>query len=172
MKYILSFFLTLSVLCTSLSAVEYGVLELGQTESITLAAGDTLEPVAYTESQTVNKTAFAFTTPSGEVRFYRSAGNFKHIIVGPSNVYLLARNQNDSSSYDPSEYLFYKLTKASEVEFKQVNIVSLPSSTVGAGTHEIVVEASDDLQTWTPVHSSSIGGSKAFFRTRVVEAGE
>ena len=172
MKYILSFFLTLSVLCTSLSAVEYGVLELGQAESIALAAGDILEPVGHTVSTSHNKIAFAFTTPSGELRYYLSESHHKQIIVGPSTVSLLERSQDAISSFAPSEYLFYKLTRASEVEYKNVNIVALPSSTIGQGTHEIVVEASDDLQTWTPVHSSSIGGSKAFFRTRVVEAGD
>jgi len=45
------------------------------------------------------------------------------------------------------------------------------TSAVGKGTHEIVVEASDDLQSWTPFHSSSIGGNKTFFRTRVSEIG-
>ena len=76
------------------------------------------------------------------------------------------------NSYGGDFVAFYKLTRASEVEYKQANIVSLPADTVGAGTHEIVVEASDDLQTWTPVHSSSIGGNKAFFRTRVVRVTE
>ena len=136
-------FVLVSVLCTSLPAVEYGVLELGQTESITLVAGDVLEPVGHTEPNSSNKTVFAFTTPSGESRRFRS--DHKPIIVGPSTVSLLEISENAISSYQPSEYLFYKLTRASEVEYKQANIVSLPSDTVGAGTHEIVVEASDDL---------------------------
>ena len=66
--------------------------------------------------------------------------------------------------HSSSTFVSYKLTRASEVEYKQANIVSLPAETVGQGTHEIVVEASHDLQTWTPVHSSSIGGNKTFFR--------
>ena len=84
-------------------------------------------------------------------------------IVGPCTVWI------GNTTYSNGA-ISYKLTKASELEYKNVNIVSLPSSAVGQGTHEIVVEASDDLQSWTPVHSSSIGGDKAFFRTRVVEA--
>ena len=67
--------------------------------------------------------------------------------------------------------LHYAIQRNNPLGYKNVNVISLPSATVGAGTHEIVVEASDDLQTWTPVHSSSIGGNKAFFRTRVVESG-
>ena len=85
-------------------------------------------------------------------------------MVGPCKIIL--RNE---SSGTPKILLSYKLTRASEVEYKQVNIVSLPLDDVGNGTHNIVVEASDDLQSWTPVHSSSIGGDKAFFRTLVVE---
>ena len=83
------------------------------------------------------------------------------IIVGPCTIKAIA-------NYD-ALYMSYELTRASEVQYKQGNIVSLPSETVGQGTHNIVVEASDDLQTWTPVHSSSIGGNKGFFRTRVAE---
>lgn len=88
------------------------------------------------------------------------------IIVGPCKIWLYNTPNNSADSA-----ISYKLTRASEVEYKQANIVSLPIDTVGAGTHEIVVEASDDLQTWTAVHSSSIGGNKAFFRTRVVTTG-
>jgi len=177
MKYLLTTLFFLSLNCASLFAVEYGVLELGQTESISIAAGDVLEPVGYKEpTGATNFTIFAFTTPSGASRIYKSTISAsalgKQFIVGPSVVSLLARDENSSSSYDPTPYLFYKLTRASEVEYKQANIVSLPADTVGAGTHEIVVEASDDLQSWTPVHSSSIGGNKAFFRTRVVRTGE
>ena len=83
------------------------------------------------------------------------------MIVGPCTI--KAINTKDTL------YMSYELTRASEVQYKQGNIVSLPSETVGQGTHNIVVEASDDLQTWTPVHSSSIGGNKGFFRTRVAE---
>ncbi|MEN8861612.1 MAG: hypothetical protein ABF315_00305, partial [Lentimonas sp.] len=84
----------------------------------------------------------------------------------PCKIWLYNTPNNSADSA-----ISYKLTRASEVEYKQANIVSLPIDTVGAGTHEIVVEASDDLQTWTAVHSSSIGGNKAFFRTRVVTTG-
>ena len=85
-------------------------------------------------------------------------------IVGPCTIWIHNYLNPDSGA------LSYKLTRASELEYNKVNIISLPSSSVGQGTPDIVVEASDDLQSWTPVHSSSIGGDKAFFRTRVVEA--
>ena len=173
MKYILSFFLTLLVLCTSLSAVEYGYLssETGNT-SVMLNDGDCIEILGGEAVDT--NSAIIITLPShteisihsqmlGLVFAYGSGTvgtESSKTFVGPCTITTSIR------------YLAYKITRASEVEYKNVNIVALPASTVGAGTHEIVVEASDDLQTWTPVHSSSIGGSKAFFRTRVVEAGE
>ena len=100
---------------------------------------------------------------TSNLRWYYQANSF------PSNNYSQFCGSGEITA---NLNLFYKLTRASEVEYKQANIVSLPADTVGAGTHEIVVEASDDLQTWTPVHSSSIGGNKAFFRTRVVTNGE
>ena len=175
MKYILSFFLTLSVLCMSLSAVEYGVLNTnGGAISITLAKGDLLEvinfPGKYNNSQNDPVPLFKFTHPDGSDETYmvsRSSDSSNPVIVGPTTISLIIPADGDSHIYAPCGWGMYKLTRASEVEYKNVNIISLPTSAVGAGTHEIVVEASDDLQTWTPVHSSSIGGNKAFFRTRV-----
>ena len=173
MKYVLSFFLSLSVLCSSLTAVEYGYLssETGSI-SVTLNDGDYIDFLGG-EHVDVDD-AIIITLPNGAnipisslnlglVLYYNVGAvgtDSSKIFVGPCTITTTIK------------YLAYKLTRASEVEYKNVNIVSLPSSTVGAGTHEIVVEASDDLQTWTPVHSSSIVGSKAFFRTRVVEASE
>ena len=173
MKYILSFFLTLSVLCTSLSAVEYGYLTADGSD-VSLNAGDLIEFLGAPFMGFNDQTAITVTLPNGNSfdvvtsmmglstnshSGWASIENAKSF-VGPCNI----------TSDVP--YLAYKLTRASELEYKNVNIISLPTSAVGAGTHEIVVEASDDLQTWTPVHSSSIGGNKAFFRTRVVEAGD
>jgi len=201
MKYILSFFLTLSVLCTSLSAVEYGRLiveESGLSEGITLEDGDALTVLAY--HYTGSGGTFADNYSNGpSLRLYygnNSSDEDKMFSFDVRNISGVIGYVNGNSGgggafasgttesrtfvgpctirihHSQTAYLAYKLTRASEVEYKNVNIVALPTSTVGAGTHEIVVEASDDLQTWTPVHSSSIGGSKAFFRTRVVEAGE
>jgi len=161
------------VLCTSLSAVEYGYLSSETVNtSVILNDGDCIEILGGDAVDTTN--AIIITLPSNTeitipsqtlgLAFYYGTGSVgtdsSKIFVGPCTITTSIR------------YLAYKITRASEVEYKNVNIVALPTSTVGAGTHEIVVEASDDLQTWTPVHSSSIGGSKAFFRTRVVEAGE
>jgi hypothetical protein len=167
MKYILSLFLTLSVLCMSLSAVEYGVLTTADSSNeVTINTDDLLIVLSHDLAQ-----------------LYQVA-TFTSSAAGASSVMSLFRESHRAPSFSGFTFvgpgtlklfkgtLHYKLTRASEVEYKEINIVSLPSSTVGAGTHEIVVEASDDLQTWTPVHSSSIGGSKTFFRTRVVEAGE
>ena len=174
MKYILSLFLTLSVLCTSLSAVEYGYLssETGNI-SVTLNDGDCID---FLGGESIDADdAIIITLPNGTNISINSEnlGLDYHSggigFLGTDSSKTFAGPCTITTSI---KYLAYKLTRASEVEYKNINIVALPSSTVGAGTHEIVVEASDDLQTWTPVHSSSIGGSKAFFRTRVVEAGD
>jgi len=190
MKYILSFFLTLSVLCTSLSAVEYGILHFNPVYGalpsseykVTLTEGDYFEILSY-YSGFGGTVGLILKNESLPMRsLYGIEGNLipfsldgslaprMNKIVGPCEIFINV----GSSDYNTGDAAFinFKLIRASEVEYKNINIVALPSSTVGAGTHEIVVEASDDLQTWTPVHSSSIGGSKAFFRTRVVEAGE
>lgn len=180
MKYILSFFLTFSVLCTSLSAVEYGFISNRETSPnpnyLVLEAGDVME---YSSYSSASETLYIFKNDISLDELSSNSTNWEYVnnfiignhglygfdeafISGPAVVALLSTRPLVS----------YKLTRASEVEYKNVNIVALPTATVGAGTHEIVVEASDDLQTWTPVHSSSIGGNKAFFRTRVVEAGE
>ena len=177
MKYILSFFLTLSVLCTTLSAVEYGFIINTNASSnpnyLVLDKGDVLE--AFAHSNGPQRSVYVF---SPQVDINQLTSNS----WGDLSQYKLA--EWNVSSYEERTFcgpavvavantdlmVSYKLTRASEVEYKNVNIVALPAASVGQGTHQIVVEASDDLQTWTPVHSSSIGGNKAFFRTRVVEA--
>jgi hypothetical protein len=186
MKYLLSLIVTISILCTSLSAVEYGQLltnETGWPVSLDLNEGDVWEVLSAksgygqdgpflkitTQGYDIEHSARSF----GAFAYYNSnltsyAVNDSRTVIGPATISLQAANINNLGH----SIVFYKLTRASEVEYKNVNIISLPASTVGAGTHEIVVEASDDLQTWTPVHSSSIGGNKAFFRTRVVEIGD
>ena len=180
MKYILSFFLTLSVLCTSLSAVEYGFISNRETSPnpnyLVLEAGDVME---YSSHSSASEILYIFKNDISLDELSSYSTNSAYLdgfIIGTHSLY----GFNEAFISGPAvvalfsvrPFVSYKLTRASEVEYKNVNIVALPSATVGAGTHEIVVEASDDLQTWTPVHSSSIGGSKAFFRTRVVEAGE
>jgi len=186
MKFILSLFLTLSVLCTSLSAVEYGLIKVAASSgevnvtTLELYDGDVCELLlisCYQGSADVNYTTLLGDDLVEYTIFTKSdtppTQTCTTVLVGPATLKLsIANGTHPSSEIKNHATLHFKLTRASEVEYKNVNIVALPSSTVGQGTHEIVVEASDDLQTWTPVHSSSIGGSKAFFRTRVVEAGE
>lgn len=185
MKKILSTLLSLSVLCTSLTAVEYGVLFEKDgplaPDSISLSKGDVFEilsfgpdlgsnsiilKVYHGEDPSIKLYSASYSTIRNDLINY--GGSSSTVFVGPATVTL----EKNTSVGTQIHNLTYKLTRASEVEYKQANIVSLPADTVGAGTHEIVVEASDDLQSWTPVHSSSIGGNKAFFRTRVVRTGE
>ena len=191
MKYILSFLLTLSVLCSSLRAVEYGVLHVNPVYGalpsseykVTLAEGDYFE-ILSNYSGFGGGAKLILKNESFPLRdFYGIEGNLVILsadsslapkinnIVGPCEIFINLISSSQNPAVDAA-FINYKLTRASEIEYKNINIIALPASTVGQGTHEIVVEASDDLQTWTPVHSSSIGGNKAFFRTRVVEAGE
>ena len=97
------------------------------------------------------------------------------LVAGPITLKLKNNGINQYGSYDPNykryAVLHYKLTRASDMEYRNMNIISIPEDTVGDGK-QVVVESSSDLQTWTPVHSSSVSGDKAFFRTRIVNSGE
>ena len=174
MKYIISFFLTLSVLCTSLSAVEYGFISNHSNSSnpnyLVLEEGDLLELFLSTRNSS-RETLCIFSSQVDITEVINWDANINDYILLECYISDYAERKFCGPLVvvvrSPNLLANYKLTRASEVEYKNVNIVALPSSTVGQGTHEIVVEASDDLQTWTPVHSSSIGGNKAFFRTRV-----
>jgi len=140
------------VLCTSLSAVEYGQLNHvsgNEPPTIILNDGDILEVlgIARTASRE-DSTYVEIITDDGNVLVHASI-QMDYLtrpvlypgaigkIVGSCTVRL--RTVGGVASY-----VVFKLTRASEVEYKNVNIVALPTATVGAGTHEIVVEASDD----------------------------
>ena len=176
MKNLLLIFSVL--LSTSLFAVEYGHITAcdaanlssldEQDDKIVLVSSDVFEVLSLSQRTTYAR-LYAYNEAGKQI----FANNFQEIyqeqqmlptIVGPCTIWIHNYLNPDSGA------LSYKLTRASELEYKNVNIISLPSSSVGQGTPDIVVEASDDLQSWTPVHSSSIGGDKTFFRTRVVEA--
>lgn len=176
MKYLLSLIVTISILCTSLSAVEYKTYSIGVSqisEIITLDAGDVLEVIG--DGEFTAKLGFiSYESNIKQEDLHAALGNHYPLgradaqvgykFAGPIKLTIYGTGLNGSDKAIVS----VKITRASELEYKQANIVSLPADTVGQGTHEIVVEASDDLQTWTPVHSSSIGGNKTFFRTRVL----
>jgi len=176
MKHLL---LALSVLLsTSLSAVEYRTYSIGKSqfsEIITLDEGDMIEVIG-TGTHTARFGFHSYESNIQQENIHFENDNFAplgfanavagHKFSGPIKLTIYGYNIGNNDKV----ILSVKITEAAELEYKNVNIISLPSSSVGQGTHEIVVEASDDLQSWTPVHSSSIGGDKAFFRTRVVEA--
>jgi hypothetical protein len=197
MKILFSILLLVSFLYTSLTAVEYGKfgwyggnpnqISTGSTSlgisHVVLNEGDVLEIVSkdpVSDDERYSSLYFTSVASPGQIDIASAnsiswdsvGGKF----VGPMTLWAKYNSGGSAGSAGSARSedlsISYKLTRASEVEYKQANIVSLAADTVGAGTHEIVVEASDDLQTWTPVHSSSIGGNKAFFRTRVVRTGE
>jgi len=167
------FLIFLVLLSASLSAVEYGQLLKDHSPSISIDEGDVFTALEWKGKHYVgsdnnaSRNILAMSNMGDGETHNITTYNYNGwgstttpiVLVGPATIELVS-----------VDWLMYKLERASEVEYKNINIVSLPSSAVGQGTHNIVVEASDDLQSWTPVHSSSIGGDKTFFRTRVVEA--
>ena len=103
-------------------------------------------------------------------------------LVGPALICLAAKipeyrsdyswyNDSNTGSNSVTMSLQYAIQRKSSLSYKNINMISVPENSVGDGL-ELLVEASSDLQTWTPVHSSSVSGDKAFFRTRIVNSGE
>ena len=174
MKNLLLIFSVL--LSTSLSG---GLLQVFVTSDVTtpvatLQEGDSLQ-LKSTLPLSTNTTNLWYTDRYIKV-FYPGIGT---AILGTNNGSLYA--SPESIIYGPCEVSIYnehinnfkfvcnfEIIRASEIQYQNGNIVSVPSDVQGAGTHNIVVETSSDLINWTPVHSSAIsGGSEAFVRTRI-----
>jgi hypothetical protein len=168
------------LLSTSLSAVEYGFITNATaddfTDRVILNSGDFLDILGLSPKD--NNYSYLLVASldadidnldnSAEILINESFGTIIQsglkTITGPSQV-RVRRNGNDGNQH---VVMFYKITRASEMQYQNGNIVSVPSDVQGAGTHNIVVETSSDLINWTPVHSSAIsGGSEAFIRTRI-----
>jgi hypothetical protein len=172
MKKILYVIILAASICLS-RAETYGYLTMDQ--EVLLAAGDVLQVLSARESNSNGLTLNLTLPDNTEISFFRTSLGFTSRTDGSagSHVIVPGASIDQSKLVGPCKvtskcfYMSYKISRASEIQYKQINIVSLPSDVVGAGTHNIVVEASDDLQTWIPVHSSPIGGNKAFFRTRI-----
>lgn len=176
MKNLLLIFSVL--LSTSLSAVEYGFITNatgeGLTDRVVLNSGDVLDILGFNiydgnyRSLIVGTLDADIDTFQNENQILVNEG-FSNVIqselksiAGPVKVRVR------STSTGRRATMFYKITRATEMQYQNGNIVSVPSDVQGAGTHNIVVETSSDLINWTPVHSSAIsGGSEAFIRTRI-----
>ena len=185
MKIYILFLTCFLFLSSSLISAQHGQLKVGSlpgtnaTASLELYEGDMCELLLLDGQSTYVR----FTTEiEGEpVEFQlaeKSSGNsttLGKVLVGPATLKLITYGSNSTPYTDPNykrdSILFYKLTRASDMEYRNMNIISIPEDTVGDGK-QVVVESSSDLQTWTPVHSSSVSGDKAFFRTRIVNSGE
>ena len=153
------------ILSSSLSAVEYGYLSQEQ-PSISLSQGDVIEFLGQSTYTTIE-----FYLPNGtkvEIRndyigsnnssyIYNSKKN--NIFVGPIDISLVYYDSGGTP------YIAYKLTRASEYQNSNVFSVIGDSSS----THNIIVETSNDLENWTPVHSSGLTGSseQIYVRTRI-----
>ena len=154
------------LLSTSLSAVEYGNLQSGN--SISLNQGDYIQILnfdipdtesSYAENHQNHTTVCEFSNNDG---FYTKY-NYSALATNPLLV-------NAATFCGPGEVtasidLHYKLTRASEYQNSNVFSVNGDSSS----THNIVVETSTDLENWTPVHSSGLTGSseQMYVRTRI-----
>jgi len=186
MKIYILFLSCFVLLSSSLIAVQYGQLKVssppGQDNEATLELyeGDTCELLLidaynaylrYTTEIDEEDVDFLIT----QVTENSYSIKLTQVIVGPLTLKLQTWGISTYNGHDPNyrrnATLHYKLTRASEVEYRNMNIISIPEDTVGDGK-QVVVESSSDLQTWTPVHSSSVSGDKAFFRTRIVNSGE
>ena len=185
MKTLILFLSFLLPLSSSLIAVQYGLLKVGSartetdTASLELYEGDMCELLLLDGSSTyVKYTTEIEGEPVEFVLAVKSSGyssSLEKVIVGPATLILqnsgaAATNYGDPN-YRTYSILHYKLTRASDMEYRNMNIISIPEDTLGDGK-QVVVESSSDLQTWTPVHSSSVSGDSAFFRTRIVNSGE
>ncbi len=160
-------------------------------ESVTLYDGDLLEVISFSKDGNDGANSYNFliitfddgtsmdfgieallSEPEGDSSMGDVSESLK-FIVGPC-VLKIASVVNAYST-DPdgdgnnTNMICYKLTRASEVQTQNVNIVSVPTDVQSSDTHSIVVETSSDLVTWNPAYSSPIaGGDQAFVRTRIV----
>ncbi len=176
-------FVLVSVLCTSLSAVEYGRLTTTssqlESDSIELAEGDVFEVINFYSAgilkHIIDETTGAFftydyqdlsldlvNTPGANIQSER-------VIVGPGRIFFVHPTSNVGLNYNCS----YKLTRKSEIDTKSVAILSIPSESVSSGNLSLVVEGSEDLESWDLLHTSQLSGaSQAFFRTTIKTIGE
>ena len=153
----------LIVFCLNLSAAEYGYLQIEQNESITILDGDLLEVIGYKIPNGSNKAVFQFTL-SGVQNYLFLSGEYPKI-VGPATISLLEETLN-WSSLQPSPYLFYKLTRASEVK-TVTNSITIPA--IADQEWAVTLERSTDLTNWETVAPGTVTGTDSlqFFRLRV-----
>lgn len=179
MRYLFTILLSVSVLCNSLSAVEYGRLTTTGSEtvsdSVVLNEGDVFEIIHWGGSSGVlnhiiDETTGAFFSYNYEdlsldlVNIPGANIQSERIIVGPGRIFLVHPLVNDNGNY----YCGYKLTRRSEIDNKSTTILSIPSESVSSGSMSLIVEGSSDLGSWDVLYTSQLSGStQAFFRTTI-----
>ena len=162
--------LFIALTTTTMAELEYGSL-IGSTQSITIASGETFTLLAnnFNERYPSSTDIKVYSPPSNEtyvsLQLYKySSYHLKNavnpnfgIIAGPCKIQLSGADG----------YCSYKITRH-EVTASPMNIIALPSD--NNGDVDVLVEASTDLITWTPIYSGSAGTSNnaAFFRTRLI----
>lgn len=175
MKYLLPILLSLSFLCSSLYAVEYGRLidGYGGDTTITIGPGDMLEIVNYKDKFVWDSAAnssvssfISFTAPDGteldlnlKTTASNASGSYQHdnpIVIGPTTIKLLGN----------TGWIMYKLTRASEVK-TVTNSITIPAITNQEWA--VTLERSTDLTNWETVAPGTVTGTDSlqFFRLRV-----
>mgnify|MGYP001189274867 CR=1 FL=1 len=179
MKSLLTILVSISVLCSSLSAVEYGRLTTTfsdpESDSIELAEGDVFEVIYYNVAGLgvkliIDETTGAFINYDYE-DFDIGAQDYgfkniqsERIIVGPGRLFIVHPATNVYRNY----YLSYKLTRRFETNPNSSTILSIPPDLVGSGNLRLVVEGSEDLVSWGILNTLQLSEtSQAFFRTTI-----
>lgn len=163
MKCLIPILLSLSVLCTSLTAVEYGYLR--QNQSIILEDGDTFSMLGCDQEGVSPQDSLLTINIIGDNRTY----DFNHNDLG---MYNQGQVQSSRTFCGPCtltvkcKIMFYKITRASE-EVLTSNTVTLPA--VNGLDWAVTLEQSTDLANWTAVAPGTVTGTDSlqFYRIRV-----
>ena len=182
MKYLLPILLSLSVLCNSSLAAEYGILTINPVSNYhnnisSLSELDSLNYVILEEGDVIK---FTYLYPvNSNLWYFRFAYGTEHSdslwevshsiqfpsvgdeIPGPCIIFI---DQNGSTSAKP--VFAYKITRVSQ-EILTSNMVTLPS--VNGLDWAVTLEQSTDLANWTAVAPGSVTGTDSlqFYRVRV-----
>ena len=154
--------LSLSVLCTSLTAVEYGKLKAN--DKIIILDGDTFEVLNFQIIGNVynmnDYTICSFNDNEGFSSDYRWYYNADNELPGDYAKFC------GSGEITAKCNLFYKLTRASEVK-TVTNSITIPA--IADQEWAVTLERSTDLVNWETVAPGTVMGTDGlqFFRLRV-----
>ena len=156
----------LLLLASSIACANHGTLFVG--ESISLNEGDLFETINYHSD--LGESNILFTVNGREHREGTASTNGANnvIIVGPGLITLEKGNGNPDLGR-----LSYKLTRSFDLNSSETTTVSIPLSILSYDIQpnenqrfHLIVEGSNDKNTWFEVFKTSIGkGKGAFYKT-------